>query len=215
MVAVSWMPRSMKSATATKSCSTKPRVVMAGAPMRMPPGTTAERSPGTEFLLRVMAARSSTASTRAPSRPLGRRSSSTRWLSVPPETNVYPSSSSRAASAWLLLTTCCWYTAKAGSEACLSATASAPMVWLCGPPCSPGNTALLIAPSKRSPTSPPRRKKIMPPRGPRSDLCVVVVTMSQYSKGLGATPAATRPLTCAISASSSAPTESAISRKRA
>ena len=38
------------------------------------------------------------------------------------------------------------------------------------------------------------RKKIMPALGPRSDLCVVVVTMSQYSKGWAASCAATKPL---------------------
>ena len=46
----------------------------------------------------------------------------------------------------------------------------------------------------------PLRMKIMPDLGPRSVLCVVVVTMSQNSNGLGMTPAATSPLTCAISA---------------
>ena len=38
------------------------------------------------------------------------------------------------------------------------------------------------------------RKKIMPARGPRRDLWVVVVTTSQYSKGCAASWAATRPL---------------------
>ena len=38
------------------------------------------------------------------------------------------------------------------------------------------------------------RKKIMPARGPRSDLCVVVVTTSQYSNGCASSCAATRPL---------------------
>lgn len=47
----------------------------------------------------------------------------------------------------------------------------------------------------------PFLKKTIAPRGPRSDLCVVVVTMSAYSKGDGMTPAATNPLICAISAS--------------
>lgn len=46
----------------------------------------------------------------------------------------------------------------------------------------------------------PFRKKIMAPRGPRSDLWVVVVTTSAYSKGDGMTPAATSPLICAMSA---------------
>lgn len=39
-----------------------------------------------------------------------------------------------------------------------------------------------------------RRKKIMPARGPRRDLWVVVVTMSAYLKGVVSVPAATRPL---------------------
>ena len=55
-----WMPRCRKSATCTKSASRKPRVVRAGVPTRMPPGTTALWSPGTLFLFRVMWARSST-----------------------------------------------------------------------------------------------------------------------------------------------------------
>lgn len=38
------------------------------------------------------------------------------------------------------------------------------------------------------------RQKIMPARGPRRDLWVVVVTTSAYSKGEAITPAATRPL---------------------
>jgi len=33
-----------------------------------------------------------------------------------------------------------------------------------------------------------------PPRGPRRDLCVVVVTTSDVSKGFATTPAATSPL---------------------
>lgn len=41
----------------------------------------------------------------------------------------------------------------------------------------------------------PLLKKIIPDLGPLRVLCVVVVTMSQYSKGLGATPVATSPLT--------------------
>lgn len=55
------------------------------SPSRRPPGVMALRSPGQVFLLAVMDTSSSTRSARAPSRPLGRRSTSTRWLSVPPE----------------------------------------------------------------------------------------------------------------------------------
>lgn len=55
------------------------------SPSRRPPGVMALRSPGQVFLLAVMDTSSSTRSARAPSRPLGRRSTSTRWLSVPPK----------------------------------------------------------------------------------------------------------------------------------
>ena len=58
------------------------------------------------------------------------------------------------------------------------------------------------------------RKKIIAPRGPRSDLCVVVVMTSAYSKGEGTTPAATRPEMCAMSARRYAPTLSQILRMR-
>ena len=54
----------------------------------------------------------------------------------------------------------------------------------------------------------------MPLRGPRRVLCVVEVTMSAYSQGLGCRPAATRPEKCAMSTRNSAPTLSAIWRKR-
>lgn len=39
----------------------------------------------------------------------------------------------------------------------------------------------------------PLRKNTMAPRGPRSDLCVVVVMMSAWSKGEGSTLPATSP----------------------
>ncbi len=43
---------------ASKSASLSPREVMAGAPMRTPPGARALTSPTTAFLLRVMCTRS-------------------------------------------------------------------------------------------------------------------------------------------------------------
>ena len=54
------------------------------SPSLSPPGFRALLSPGHVFLLTVMLQSSQTFSTRAPSNPLGRRSNSTRWLSVPP-----------------------------------------------------------------------------------------------------------------------------------
>mmetsp|Transcript_18104 Transcript_18104/g.50864 ORF Transcript_18104/g.50864 Transcript_18104/m.50864 type:complete len:222 (-) Transcript_18104:25-690(-) len=61
----------------------------------------------------------------------------------------------------------------------------------------------------------PRRKKIMPARGPRRDLCVVVVTMSAYSNGQFCSPVATSPEMCAISTRRKAPTLSQMERIRA
>ena len=58
------------------------------------------------------------------------------------------------------------------------------------------------------------RKKIIAPRGPRRDLCVVVVTISECSNGEGITPAATIPEICAISVKRYAPTFFAIPWKR-
>ena len=63
--------------------------------------------------------------------------------------------------------------------------------------CSPGNTEKLIFCSMSymiwlpflSVLRRPLRKKIMAPRGPRSDLCVVVVTTSDTSNGDGTMPA--------------------------
>jgi hypothetical protein len=51
---------------------TSPRDVMAGAPMRTPPGVMADTSPTTAFLLSVMCARSHTLSILLPVTPCGR-----------------------------------------------------------------------------------------------------------------------------------------------
>lgn len=54
-------------------------------PSLSPPGVRALLSPGQVFLLAVIDTSSRTLSARAPSMPRGRRSTRTRWLSVPPE----------------------------------------------------------------------------------------------------------------------------------
>ena len=51
----------------------------------------------------------------------------------------------------------------------------------------------------------------MPPRGPRSVLCVVVVTYSQWGTGDGCIPTATIPAMWAMSAITMAPDSWAIS----
>mmetsp|Transcript_18151 Transcript_18151/g.37422 ORF Transcript_18151/g.37422 Transcript_18151/m.37422 type:complete len:201 (-) Transcript_18151:879-1481(-) len=74
----------------SKSSSHILRVVRAGAPMRTPPGVTADRSPGTQFLLRVMQTESQAFSYLDPVIPWGLRSHKTKWFSVPPEAILYP-----------------------------------------------------------------------------------------------------------------------------
>ena len=64
-----------------------PRVVTAGVPMRMPPGLKIGYvSNGIPFLFTVMPARSRTSCASLPLISFGRRSTSIKWLSVPPET---------------------------------------------------------------------------------------------------------------------------------
>ena len=57
--------------------------------------------------------------------------------------------------------------------------------------------------------------RMIAPRGPRSVLCVVVVTTWAWGTGLGYSPATTSPATWAMSAMRYAPTLSAMARKRA
>src|SRR3546814_12156381 len=71
----------------------KPRVVPAGEPTRMPLVFVGGRgSPGTPFLLQVMAERSSASSASFPVTPSGRRSTRARCVSVPPVTMSAPRS---------------------------------------------------------------------------------------------------------------------------
>ena len=78
-----------------------------------------------------------------------------------------------------------------------------------GPPCIIGKTALSSAAACSA------LQTIMPPRGPRSTLCVVKVTTSAYGTGLGIALPATSPMKCAASTMRIAPTSSAISRNAA
>ena len=77
-----------------------------------------------------------------------------------------------------------------------------------GPPWMPGKIWLLIFLASSA-----SLVRIMPPRGPRSVLWVVVVTMSAWGTGLGWRPAATRPAMWAMSTISLAPTSSAMARE--
>src|SRR5438309_1463842 len=78
---------SINPATFCISPTPNPRVVTAEVPSRMPLVTNGDcGSPGIVFLFTVIPARSSSCSASFPVSPLGRRSTSIRWLSVPPET---------------------------------------------------------------------------------------------------------------------------------
>ena len=68
------------------------------------------------------------------------------------------------------------------------------ILFICGPPCIPGNTDLSIAFANSFLHS------IIAPRGPLRVLCVVIVTTSAYGIGDGYEPPAINPATCAISA---------------
>mmetsp|Transcript_128736 Transcript_128736/g.400535 ORF Transcript_128736/g.400535 Transcript_128736/m.400535 type:complete len:280 (-) Transcript_128736:452-1291(-) len=209
-----WQQRSRKAPIFRKSSVVQPLVVIAGAPMRTPPGERAEASPCTALRFREMEASSQTFSSFEPVRPWGRRSQRTRWLSVPSLASLWPLPMRVSANAWALATTALEYSLNSGELTSRSCAARPPIWWLWGPPCRAGKTAM----SMRSLMSGMRSvylKKIMPARGPRRDLWVVVVTTSQCSNGAGCWPVATRPEMCAMSAISSAPTSSAISRNLA
>ena len=91
----------------------------------------------------------------------------------------------------------------------MKATALAAITCMSGPPCTPGKSSLSSSFAHFS------WQRIMPPRGPRSVLWVVVVTNSACGTGLGCSPAATRPAMWAMSAITTAPHSSAALRTAA
>jgi len=111
----------MRSPTSSITSASKPRVVTPAVPTRIPEGLNGERvSPGTVFPLRTMfAAASASAASPPPGRSgcESRRSTNTRWLSVPPETRENPWSCSVSASTSALSTTFCAYSSNEGSSA--------------------------------------------------------------------------------------------------
>ena len=153
-----------------------------------------------------------------------RRSTSMEWLSVPPETIVKPRSIKACASMAAFFWTCFAYSLYSGCRISPKATALAAITCSNGPPCTPGNTAessnwdiILISPfGVFFPQGLGKSFPIMmtPPRGPRSVLCVVEVTMCAYLTGFSNSPAAIRPAGWAMSIIRIAPTLSAISRIR-
>ncbi|MCY1463343.1 hypothetical protein D9M71_812240 [compost metagenome] len=84
-------------------------MVTAGVPIRRPEVTNGERgSFGTEFLLAVIKALLRAASASLPVYGLSDRSISIMWLSVPPETILYPRFCNTPAMARALMTTWVW-----------------------------------------------------------------------------------------------------------
>ena len=78
--------------TVRKASPSKPRVVAAGVPKRMPLHTRGPLvSNGIWFLLQAMPICSNVSSAPRPVVPSGVTSTSNMWLSVPPETNLSPS----------------------------------------------------------------------------------------------------------------------------
>src|SRR6267142_1854189 len=147
------------------SGSRMPRVVTEGLPRRIPPPFMGGRgSNGIEFLFTVMPARSRAFSASVPVMPRECTSIRNRWLSVPPVTMRNPSLATAAAMAFVLATTCLWYSLKDGSMASFKQTAFAAMVCTSGPPCVPGNVSLSSSLANAA------LHRTKPPRGPRSVL---------------------------------------------
>mmetsp|Transcript_109442 Transcript_109442/g.274135 ORF Transcript_109442/g.274135 Transcript_109442/m.274135 type:complete len:254 (+) Transcript_109442:471-1232(+) len=209
-----WQQRSRNSAIFLKCSVVQPRVVIAGEPMRTPPGDSAEASPCTALRFSEMEESSQTFSSFEPVSPWGRKSQSTKWLSVPSLASLWPLDCSVLARVSALATTAWEYSLNSGEATSKSCAARPPIWWLCGPPWRPGKTAMSMR-SLMSGILSLYLKKIIPARGPRRDLCVVVVTTSQCAKGEGCMPVATKPEMCAMSAMSNAPTSSAIARNLA
>ena len=83
------------------------------------------------------------------------------------------------------------------------------MTCISGPPWLAGKTCLSTAFAYAS------EERIIPPRGPRRVLCVVVVTMSATFTGEGCAPPATSPAKWAMSTIKTAPTSFAMAAKAA
>ncbi len=131
-------------------------------------------SKGTPFLLQVMCARPKAASVSLPFTPLGRRSTSRTCVSVPPVTSASPPSIKLSAKALAFLMTWPVYSRYSEVSASPKATALAAMTCISGPPWRPGKTAEFSFFARSS-----SFVRIMPPRGPRRVLCVVVVATWQ------------------------------------
>ena len=129
----------MSAATVAISRVPIPRVVSAGVPTRTPEVVIGfSGSHGIMFLFTVIPALPSASSAILPVSFFGRRSTSMRWLSVPPETSRRPAVLSPSASACAFSTMRRWYSLNSGWSASPNATAFAAMTCSSGPPWMPG-----------------------------------------------------------------------------
>ena len=122
------------------------------------------------------------------------QSTFTRCVSVPPNGTRSPRFSNWSAIAFAFFKVCACNFLNCAVWVSLKVNASAANTFTCGPPCSPGKTALsiffAIAASVVINTA---------PRGPSMLLCVVDITTWAYPIGDGTTPAATSPPMCEMS----------------
>ena len=178
----------MISPTSRQSSSSKPRMVTAGVPIRIPDDCIGGRSSnGIVFRLTVTLTSCSRSSASLPLQWVERRSTRSKCVSVPPVRMSSPPSWSVSPSTSAFVRICCWYSRNGCVPAILKQVAFAATVWQSGPPCIPGKTALSTASACSS------LQRMKPERGPASVLCVVDVTKSQCGTGFGWRPAATRP----------------------
>ena len=158
-----------------------PRLETAAVPRRIPLVTNGDcGSFGIVFLLAVILASSSHFSTSLPVRPLAAKSTNIKWLSVPPETISMPRFCNPLQRACALSIIRFPYSLKLGSNASLKQSALAAITCIKGPPWIPGKIALFNLCSVANSSE----ERIIPPRGPRSVLCVVVVVTWAYGIGL-------------------------------
>ena len=122
-------------ATISRSASLKPLVVTAAVPKRIPLVTKGDcGSLGIVFLLHVICAASNHFSTSLPVRFLSARSTSIKWLSVPPETILMPRFCNPLQSACAFLIIFLPYSLNSGCNASLKQTAFAAITCIKGPP---------------------------------------------------------------------------------
>jgi len=150
-------------------------------------------SNGMPFLLQVIAARTNAFSETLPLRPLGLRSTSIRWLVGAARDDVEALGRAAIPPAPWHSRPRFWHRLEVGRSASAKATALAAI--------TSSGAALQAREDRRVQLLGQRLvvAQISPPRGPRSDLCVVVVVTCACGTGEACTPPATRPAKCAMS----------------